>query len=795
MSSLSAGPPDRRAAVNPYSPARPASSRVFKGYAQLEPGHWTLQEIVECMVSSPVAPPSFWIQGERKLGKTSYLLRLQQLLIASSRRPGHLFTPIPLYLCCKGHSSLLSFYEGVFQCLGRLSETIGVLREATSPTLAASLERGRLLKAGADPALTEHRLLEALIADLEQLRQPLGDQVRFVLLVDHPEAAVEKGWADALFGHLRLLITDDVARSPGGSWLSSDRMAVVVAGAETIHRSSFAARGLLAVVEEVALRSLKWREVRELVDEPIGRRAENELISRICWATGGHPWLLQYVLEELFDVLTGDDRQLDPHFDAILSRFPVSRERSDVLAQWLSLVPQDEIDLLTHLSLAGEDGGVGLRELSARTNLHPEALQPRLGQLQDLGIAYEPNPGRYLLSGLFRKWFLRHTGGGVLMAEVERLRSEQAEALRRAVPEPFRILLSIEPNLIVADGLTTRLIKVGSTLARSFFTAGRWAVRSRDLAALDDLANETLNNLLQPDQWLDLWGDYTDVALATGGEPSFVFRFDDARLLDFPIELVKVAGTFLGLRSPVCKQLLGQGPSQLLANDRQLRDEPLDVLLVSSSVTGEYKGRKYSPLPLADEEVVEIATRLASGEAESLVVRRVVLLTNSPGIQGIETHSATLETFEKALTGGFGGRFGLVHYSGHYLEGEGKSGGFLLGGDHELRLFTLARFEQSLGPEQKLVTLNACRSASHDEQGAYYLGAAHSALRGGASAVIAMRWPVADSDALLFSRCFYRALAGPARGRPEIALWHARKEMEADSDTGIAWAAPVMLTR
>jgi CHAT domain len=137
--------------------------------------------------------------------------------------------------------------------------------------------------------------------------------------------------------------------------------------------------------------------------------------------------------------------------------------------------------------------------------------------------------------------------------------------------------------------------------------------------------------------------------------------------------------------------------------------------------------------------------------------------------------------------------FHVLHYMGHGIfDPESEEGALLFRGPRGTRVPLsgrhLATKLKDLG-SLRLVTLNACDTARSVEENPF-AGLANALLLGGIPAVVAMKAPVRDKQALAFSRDFYQRLAA---GRSlEEAMSEGRQAIHSLDTTGEDWAIPIL---
>jgi hypothetical protein len=236
------------------------------------------------------------------------------------------------------------------------------------------------------------------------------------------------------------------------------------------------------------------------------------------------------------------------------------------------------------------------------------------------------------------------------------------------------------------------------------------------------------------------------------------------------------------LHDPMFNVFYGHGRHRLLV--RQLGSPqdamplavapPLRILAVASSPRGA------TPLELEREARVLKAALHKDG-------RLTVLPLAGPTLD--ETLRALKRERPHVLHFMGHGGFDTATGEGHLLFEDGAGGAKAV--DGELLAEMLAVFR----PHLRLVVLNACRTAemsrSADQLPGATVGAALS-LRG-FPAVVAMQFPIADADAIRFSKVFYESLAA---GEPvDVATGEGRRELYVLNRWSQDWAGPVLFLR
>jgi len=163
----------------------------------------------------------------------------------------------------------------------------------------------------------------------------------------------------------------------------------------------------------------------------------------------------------------------------------------------------------------------------------------------------------------------------------------------------------------------------------------------------------------------------------------------------------------------------------------------------------------------------------------------------------VTSKAATLAALRKAL---LAEDCHVLHIMGHggTLEGQTESVLFFETEAGELDPVTGTRLLNTIGDRAslKLVVLNACDSAGQGSAPsviAPFAALASSLLLGGIPAVIAMQAPISDTAAIAFSCAFYQSFL--ARDPIDAAVTEGRQAIHAHAQTGMEWAAPVLLMR
>lgn len=262
--------------------------------------------------------------------------------------------------------------------------------------------------------------------------------------------------------------------------------------------------------------------------------------------------------------------------------------------------------------------------------------------------------------------------------------------------------------------------------------------------------------------------------------------------LELPFESLRDAplgapGDYLVLRHPFARSLF-QAASRRDPVDRKFLNhlhelgERLGILLIASDTPG-------PNIPGADIEAAELARLLPEAFERKRIEAEITFLP---------THLATYGRVRKELRSH---KYHIVHYAGHgrhapdrpdesclfFWEEESRKGAVT-----ELRAPDLDNLLRD--SSVRLLYLSCCeggafapaaRAVDHD-----FLGIAEAAVNRGVPAVLAYRWPVKDTSALMLAKTFYTELAED--GRIDVALMRARREVHGQNNNDPTWMSPVL---
>lgn len=262
---------------------------------------------------------------------------------------------------------------------------------------------------------------------------------------------------------------------------------------------------------------------------------------------------------------------------------------------------------------------------------------------------------------------------------------------------------------------------------------------------------------------------------------SFQFEAPNS-FLQLPLEFLTNDSKILALEYPIVRFIYGSAPRRnaispnFLATVQQVTKK-LRILLIASNTKPD--------IPGVDEEIKEL-----------LMIFKTYDFID---VKFINTERASFARVERELSGS---NYDIVHYAGHgFFDWTDPESSFLVfwkeinrgGGTVQMssnRLHDLLK-ESAV----RFFFLSCCSgTASGSEDDLLYddfLGIAEAINRSGVPTVLGYRWPVSDMRAIDLAVHFYRSLL--KHGRPDIALWEARKKLYASNPDDMTYFSPIMI--
>ena len=145
--------------------------------------------------------------------------------------------------------------------------------------------------------------------------------------------------------------------------------------------------------------------------------------------------------------------------------------------------------------------------------------------------------------------------------------------------------------------------------------------------------------------------------------------------------------------------------------------------------------------------------------------------------------------------------YDIIHYAGHgFFDAASPEDSYLLfwqDASTKTEKLKMKATELKLlldQSEARLVYLSCCYGAAAAGNTALldddFLGLTDAVVQAGVPSVLGFRWPVSDAGAHKLALSFYRSLL--EQGRPDVALWHARRELAVDRNEP-TWLSPILI--
>src|SRR6266700_973976 len=370
---------------NPFSPGE-----VLKQSDTLFVGRRDLVQLLENSLSKKNGRPTFFLTGERRMGKTSTLKQLPKLL-------GSRYLPITFDL----------------QAPGICSSTTAFLYTIAEEMFKVMQIRGMQVKK-LDPALLQTAANEAAIylsfdRWLKDMELALAQQDYTLLLaLDEFEKLEEAGQA----GYLNLGLLLDWCRSviqnrPRLALLFSGVRGVSEMGSETdINWAHY-----FVNVQTLKASFLKPAEAHKLITEPqadfpsekiFGQGVAEEIIK----VTGCHPFLIQAICSALIDHLNTNERDQAASEDVKVAMHQVLESWWDTYFR--DLWQRTELDQRTCLiALRSLDKG-NLQDIARQSSLDEQTVQQTLQTLLKRDLVLYVDGNYQIAAPIFSEWVERN---------------------------------------------------------------------------------------------------------------------------------------------------------------------------------------------------------------------------------------------------------------------------------------------------------------------------------------------------------------------------------------------------
>ena len=324
---------------------------------------------------------SFGLAGGRRMGKTTVLRRVELDLrdrVAQWRESGLLVVPV--------------YIDG-----------LALPRPLTEEDTWGLLLR-RIQSMLPDVSITRTRRdFDGFKKETSKIVEGIEVQLRVVVMFDEIELILTCDWANAFLGHWRALLSN----TPG----LSECFSAVFAGARDLNVLRHdVGSPLKDILEWRSLRPLAYEDACLLMQEPIDRQWDSSFLSCVYRETGGHPMLLQYVMQQV--CLHWSEGHYTQSPEKIVERATekFASERRWQFSEWWERYCSPTAQRV-YKRLYDTSGDVMLRQLVGEFGRAPahdavEILQ-HVGLVEEVeahqqGLAYR------CIGEMFRRWYARY---------------------------------------------------------------------------------------------------------------------------------------------------------------------------------------------------------------------------------------------------------------------------------------------------------------------------------------------------------------------------------------------------
>lgn len=244
---------------------------------------------------------------------------------------------------------------------------------------------------------------EVFKKEMTKIVDGIEQQLRVVVMFDEIELVLTCDWASAFLGHWRALLSN----TPG----LSECFSAVFAGAREL---SVLRRDVGSPLKDIlawhSLRPLAVEDACRLMQEPIDRRWDSSFLSYVYRETGGHPMLLQYVMQTICHTWSDDGGRLEVAQHAAQAAESFVRERRWQFADWWDRYCSPTAQRV-YARLYKVDGDVLLERLVREFGL--DGANDALEILQHVGLveeveAHQQGLAYRCIGEMFRRWYAEH---------------------------------------------------------------------------------------------------------------------------------------------------------------------------------------------------------------------------------------------------------------------------------------------------------------------------------------------------------------------------------------------------
>ncbi len=360
--------------ANPYNYTLPTTQKMFSGRED------DLDILAHQLTTTP--GNSFLLVGGRRMGKTSLLEALEQVLKTKKNIQSLIPVPITLDLMGANIDSLASFFY--------------TLCEASEGIVEKMLPKEIYISYHSHENKSPLQIFQLALENWNELfKDEYRRRLRLILLLDECEEILGHQWSLSVLGALRSLLIGQKTR---------DILKVVMAGShhlltQTKQRGS----PLWPILTPHKLKVLSFQETSELITKPAKVNISTQTIQAIVSQSGGHAFLTQYIMYHLWE--RGIENATPELVEHIATIFP--GQPSD-FRDWFNCF--GSTGRMVYNALVRSSGSVQEETIIRTIRAVPLEVVDALDMLCYHGlILKEANRATYqVTSEMFRSWFIKY---------------------------------------------------------------------------------------------------------------------------------------------------------------------------------------------------------------------------------------------------------------------------------------------------------------------------------------------------------------------------------------------------
>jgi hypothetical protein len=225
-----------------------------------------------------------------------------------------------------------------------------------------------------------------------------AERWRTILLIDETEELTEKKWSKEFCSHLRGIHDSD----------RRNLLKVTMAGSKDFYgRVNEAGSQLIGALQpQLLLRPLSRAETEQLVQQPCDQRVPAEVTERIYHYSGGHPFVVHWLMSRLWPALLDREPPDAARVDELADRFLV--ENKQIFSKWRTHIGEEGLEILGFL-IKQRDRAPGAWFKSSQIKKELErkkGIEDQLTTLLYHGVVYATEKQGYQAAGeIFCKWY------------------------------------------------------------------------------------------------------------------------------------------------------------------------------------------------------------------------------------------------------------------------------------------------------------------------------------------------------------------------------------------------------